>query len=281
MSTTGSFPLNELPVELQREIFVVAAKVNQNSALQLARVAKRIHSWVQPLIYEMVTLGSDDTDLFLKTMNSISSEFFGIYVKKLCLSVSVSARNAARILTVCTGVIDLAFWVDYLGMFPNRSILPLISPLPLSRLSMEYNHFLSLFPEPETRHPWCDTLTHLDIIFWTHETAPAVPHLDKLSQLTHLALRLRHSQPDEESLLAIVSACRRLKVLVIFDDTETEETAWPADPRVIYMPYPQNIVGEWEAQAKWELDNIWSRAEDLVRRHIAERERLYFFRFSR
>lgn len=235
---------------------------------------------VQPTIYEIVSLGSNDTHLFLRTMNALPAEFFALHVKKLCLSVSVSARNAAKILNVCKGVIDLAFWVDYLGVqnFRAETVTSLISSLPLRRLSIELQHFLSLFPDPNTHHAWDNSITHLDLIFWTRQTAPVIPPLAKLSQLTHLALRLSHNQPTEDSLRAILSACRSLKVLVIFDDPETsEETAWSADPRVVYMPYPQNIVGEWEAQARDDLNNGWSRAEELVRRHTAERESLYIF----
>ncbi|PPQ65347.1 hypothetical protein CVT26_000062 [Gymnopilus dilepis] len=276
----NSFPFDELPTELQREIFVVAAKRNRGSALQLVLVAKRVHSWVQPTIYEIVSLGSNDTHLFLRTINSLPAEFFAFHVKKLCLSVSVSARNAAKIVSVCKGVTDLAFWVDYLGVqgFRAEAITSSISALPLRRLSIEFKHFLSLFPDPNTRHVWDDSLTHLDLIFWTHETAPVIPPLPKLSILTHLALRLSHNQPSDDSLHAILSACRSLRVLVIFDDPETsEETAWSADPRVVFMPYPQNIVGEWEAQARDDDNNVWTRAEELVRMHTAERQSLYIF----
>ncbi|KIM47127.1 hypothetical protein M413DRAFT_23391 [Hebeloma cylindrosporum] len=277
MATT-TFPFNDLPVELQREIFIVAAAVDYASALRLVLVAKRVNSWVQPCIYDMVALGANDTKLFMRTVDSIPPEFFAVHVKKLCLSVSVGARNAKRILSTCTGVTDLAFWVNYLETYPRHSIVPLISPLPLRRLSIEMKHFLSLFTGPEPDHGWCETLTHLDIIFWTHELSPAIPHLEKLSSLTHLALRLRHSQAQEASLLAIVSARRSLKVLVIFDESDNpEDITWPADPRIVYLPYPSNVVREWEAQAEQGLDCSWSRAEDLVRKRVAAESKHLFF----
>ncbi|KAF8966631.1 hypothetical protein BDZ97DRAFT_622358 [Flammula alnicola] len=271
--TTTTFPFNNLPVELQREIFVVAANAERGGALRLVLVARRIYSWVQPHIYDMVTLGSDDTALFLRTMETVPPEFFASHVKKLCLSVSVSAANAERILSVCKGVVDLAFWVDYLGRFPKRSIAPFISLLPLHKLSIELTHFTSLFSDPNSRHRWCDTLTHLEIIFWTHEMSPKVPHLHKLTSLTHLALRLRHSQVYEDSLFTILSECKHLKTLVIFDEPDTEDMVWTEDPRVVYLPYPPKVVPEWEAQARKDVACSWSRAEDLVRKHAAERER--------
>lgn len=42
---TIMFPFNNLPVELQREIFVVAATSERGSALRLVRVARRIRLW--------------------------------------------------------------------------------------------------------------------------------------------------------------------------------------------------------------------------------------------
>ena len=295
--TTTTFPFNDLPVELQREIFIVAAGVDHASALRLVLVARRVNSWwafltpfsrspltnfstrrVQPCIYDMVTLGANDTKLFLRTMDTLPPEFFAVHVKKLCLSVSVSAKNGQRILSICTGVTDIAFWLDYLGTYPRHSIAPLMTSLPLRRLSIELKHFLSLFTGPESNHGWCDTLTHLDIIFWTHELSPAIPHLEKLSSLTHLALRLRHSQAQEASLLAILSARKSLKVLVIFDESDNPgDTTWPGDPRVVYLPYPSNVVREWEAQAKQSPNCSWSRAEDLVQKRTAERKHSFFF----
>jgi len=45
--TTTTFPLNDLPVELQREIFILAA-VDYPSALRLVLVARRVNSWSVP-----------------------------------------------------------------------------------------------------------------------------------------------------------------------------------------------------------------------------------------
>ena len=119
---------------------------------------------VQSFIYDMVTLGSSDTKLFLRTMDAVPPGFLANYVKRLCLSVSVDASDAERILGVCTGVVDLAFWVDYLRVFPAKPISPFIAPLPLQRLSIELNHFTSLFSDLNSQPKWADTLTHLDIV---------------------------------------------------------------------------------------------------------------------
>lgn len=228
-----------------------------------------------PQIYEMVTLGSSDTALFLRTTHSMPQKFFADNVKKLCLSVSVDASHAERILTLCTGISDLAFWVDCIDTPGHHAIMSLISRLRLCRLSIEQTHFISLFSDPTSRHAWCDSLTHLDIIFWHHELSPVVPYLDHLHSLTHLSLRLRHNRARAESLLDILSSCKKLEFMIIYDELpeSAEEGIKVVDKRVVYMPYPSNVVQAWEAQARQDVTSSWFSAEEAIRRYIVEQER--------
>jgi hypothetical protein len=214
----------------------------------------------------MVTLGNTDTELFVRTMESMPPDFIANNVKRLCLSVSVGGDSAAHILRSCTSVVDLAFWLDYLQAFPEHSLLPLISPLPLRSLSIELSHYRTLFSESAA---WCETLTHLDIIFWSRETSPVIPYLDRLPSLSHLLLRLRHNRVKKSSLHAILSACKALKILVIYDESNRTEDAVLAanvDPRVVKIRYPANVVRDWESRAKLDWNCTWSRAEELVRK---------------
>ena len=226
---------------------------------------------VQSFIYDMVTLGSSDTKLFLRTMDAVPPGFLANYVKRLCLSVSVDASDAERILGVCTGVVDLAFWVDYLRVFPAKPISPFIAPLPLQRLSIELNHFTSLFSDLNSQPKWADTLTHLDIVLWAAQTSNTIPHLDRLAALTHLALRPLHNIKNFDFSITL-SSCKRLQVLILYDEPDSDEGISSEDPRVVYMPYPFKIIPEWEAQARNEDECSWSRADELVRKNGAERE---------
>jgi hypothetical protein len=214
----------------------------------------------------MVTLGNADTELFVRTMESMPPDFIANNVKRLCLSVSVGGDSGANILRSCTGIVDLAFWLDYLQAFPEHSLSPLISPLPLRRLSIELSHYRTLFSESAA---WCETLTHLDIIFWSRETSPVIPYLDRLPSLSHLLLRLQHNRAKKGSLLAILSACKALKILVIYDEldrTDSEDAVLAVDPRVVKIHYPANVVRDWESRAKLDWNCTWSRAEELVRK---------------
>ena len=89
----------------------------------LRQLLKKIDSAVrvQSFIYDMVTLGSSDTELFLRTMDTVPPGFLANYVKRLFLSLSVYASDSELILVVCTCVFDLAFWVDYLRVFGENS----------------------------------------------------------------------------------------------------------------------------------------------------------------
>lgn len=45
MSSAMNFPFNDLPFELQREIFLVAAEADRSHSIRLALVARRFHIW--------------------------------------------------------------------------------------------------------------------------------------------------------------------------------------------------------------------------------------------
>lgn len=63
----------------------------------------------------MVVLGWDDCDKFLWAVEKKPREFFATSVTHLCLSYSVSSEKASRILEVCSGIVELALWVDFGG----------------------------------------------------------------------------------------------------------------------------------------------------------------------
>lgn len=231
-------------------------------------------SRIQPHIYEVVSLGNTDTSLFLRSMEYIPPKFFAAHARKMCLSVSVTAEDAERILRVCTGVVDLAFWVDYLGTFPNASIVPFISQLPLQRLSIEHSHFVSLFSaSPKPQHAWCNTLTHLSIIFWTSEISSPSSELRSLCSLTHLALKMYDVCAPEDYIHQTLSACETLQVLVIFEHTTdaVEEAGRCDDPRVVYMDSPPQAILDWELQARGDEDCSWAMAEELIKQQAKQR----------
>ncbi|KAF5386456.1 hypothetical protein D9757_005926 [Collybiopsis confluens] len=255
------FRLQDLPVELQRSILEVTARMDLKTALNLSLVCHQLHEWIQPLIYEMVTLGRGDVALFLRTMAMFPADFFVRYVKRLCLTVSVRPHDARTILQTCTGVSNLACWVDFMGISPASPFRHLFYPLPLRRLSIEVGHFRQLgFSECV----WTGSLTCLDIVFW--DQGPLVlSELRFLPSLARLSLYLSQSDVDEPSLLSILSATPTLQILVLVveeDDLDRFEHTTRIDPRIVCMPHPPTVP-DWEAPHRG-LPDLWSHAEEIV-----------------
>ncbi|KAG7094900.1 hypothetical protein E1B28_005707 [Marasmius oreades] len=262
MNNSTIFPIQDLPVELARSIFELAAL---SDGPTLALVSRQVRGWILPVIYEMVTLGSDDAALFLRTMKTFPYAFFARHVKRLCLTASVNPHDAARILECCTGVTSLACWVDFRD--PHSPTLPpLLAPLSLRHLSIELENFRLL---PLTGALWCSELSHLDIRMWENQDSFVIPDLNYLPSLTHLAIYPGHLELDRFTLERILSQTASLRVLcLVIDDDQEEYHERPmlCDPRMVYMPRPEPVP-DWEAPYRG-LRDTWSQANEMVARRM-------------
>ncbi|KAK0459927.1 hypothetical protein IW261DRAFT_344087 [Armillaria novae-zelandiae] len=273
MTTVDYFPIQDLPTELEREIFETAAYMRPSSALDLVLVARKVRTWIQPLIYEMVTLGTDDTSLFLRTMDELPVAFFQQNVKRLCLTVSVEPEAAARILATCSGLQSLACWVDFRAVRPQVQFSPLIASQRLQRLSMEIRHFRQLCRDPLGRGALFRSLTRLDLIYWEPGELD-VWELAALPHLTHLCIIVRDLPVTEAYLLSVISMCPSLNVMAVLID-EGADPVPTRDWRIVWLPYPVMVL-DWEAPFRGQEDT-WSRAEDIVKareRELASLPRL-------
>jgi len=222
------------------------------------------------LIYQCVTLGAGDVNLFLRTVDSKPQEFFAAHVKHLCLSSQVSSAKATRVLKVCTGVAQLALWVDYGGKLPVSGAAAYLSRLRLKRLSIEHSHLINFLANAQKTPPaWCDTLTHLEVIFWkTVQPSVALPGLDRLPSLTHLTVTGPglHDIIHEPWLAAVISDCPGLRVVLVLADEDevVEEPFQIGNCWVVPIEYPVNIVTNWEASF-WGLPDLYSRAEGEIK----------------
>ncbi|KAK7047282.1 hypothetical protein VNI00_006513 [Paramarasmius palmivorus] len=247
MSGLTTFRIQDLPVELERSIFELAARVHLSDAPKLALVSRTVREWTQPLIYEMVTLGANDAQLFLRTMEMLPSSFFEQHVKRLCLTVSIDPVDAARILQLPV------------------SITELLAPFSLRRLSIEIGHFLDL---SLVNLRWCSQLSHLDLRLWDSQDTLHIPGLQNLPLLTHLAIYLGQweSVVDIGAILYNKPSLRVLCLVIDEDqDMDTERPA-PSDPRVVYMPRPEPVP-DWEAPYRG-FPDTFRLAEEIVARQM-------------
>ena len=211
---------------------------------------------IEPIIYEMVTLDSRTRlNGFLFTMCHRSLDFFARHVKTLLMS-SVEDKDSIRILSACTGVVNLACW--------NCGQERLIEPSAgLCRLSTHLDCIsMSTFVN----------ITHLEVVGeWpTTETLRLFPNL------THLALDDDGRIITEDDLVVLSglssSSCL-LKIIIVLVQDPNLEPYIPVDhdnPGLVLLKQPTNLqsfVSDWEAHVRGGAD-MWVRAEEVAESRV-------------
>jgi hypothetical protein len=174
---------------------------------------------IEPIIYETVVLANAHSSgmvaLFVRTFNSKPASFFAKHVKHLGLAHSVPLVYARRVLSACTGVEDLGFW-----MFGDEpKYLPLNIPFKPKQLSIMPTVFLRLSGGTDFGDSMFQCTSHLEIVANTHlidYSKWSTIHL--IPNLTHLAFSfwdIRTPQEFPRLLNHILLSCKSLKVLAL------------------------------------------------------------------
>ncbi|KAJ7290193.1 hypothetical protein C8J57DRAFT_1275389 [Mycena rebaudengoi] len=167
--------------------------------------------------------------------------FFANVVRALCIPYQVDAKNASKIVTACSGVRRLACWVDS-RVAPDLPLL--ISRLPLTRLDIEFEHFLEI---PLDTSIWRSTLTHLGLTFWDDVDDPVKlsPLGWQLSRLTHVTM----ASGGIELARALCSSYPNLQVVRLgpYEDIGEDE-----DPRIVLLqPATTSRDGGYGSIEEW------------------------------
>ncbi|KAH6917802.1 hypothetical protein BKA70DRAFT_1245326 [Coprinopsis sp. MPI-PUGE-AT-0042] len=241
---------------------------------------------VQPRIFRWVCLGKDSA-IYPKSEGanipaSIPKDFLAHHVKHLCITGRVASNHLPSILSACTGVIDLALWVRSLdGLITEdregfRS--KLLHALPLQRLFCHSLLLSDLQSHPSSPPPrWFQSLTHLTIYYSGNATIEQhfrVPLLSHLESLTHLCLcRASDTISEESAPLLVLQTRPSLRILMIWVGSKALHQQLSEKPyldaRIVYRRSlaGQSMIFTWENN--WEPGNMWSQAEDVVRRRQA------------
>jgi hypothetical protein len=219
-------------------------------------------------MYEMVTL---DTSIklkrFLVACRARPPEFFAKHVKTLCLRDELAGDlHYPPILSVCTGVVNLACWSGTAHVRGSHI---------LRRLSIDLDLLMSLsnslsFPN----------VTHLNII----EIWPTVAEdfVGVFPSLTHIALYtgIEYNGPRNiDTIPRLLEQCASLQVLIVLFDKACEKDYGPSpnmvrqfysyyvpvvltDPRVVFAETP-DVEQDWEASVRGQ-DDMWVGAEKIV-----------------
>ncbi|KAJ7478543.1 hypothetical protein FB451DRAFT_185198 [Mycena latifolia] len=250
------------PLDLEREIFETAAYRHKRTIPALLLVCRRVHTWIEPLLYRVLTINSDDEKL-LSTLESMMQSrpaaFFQSAVRHIFLWHSTASARRKRFLEHCAGTINIYI----VGNFP-ADFFPALSHMRLQRLALTG----PLPPHLGLDHPVFLSITHLDI--WTDPAEldgsdrwESWAHLASLPALTHLAL-------SEEVAYAIlpqvIGECAHLRVMLILTRSSRfhafPSTLTVTDPRVVVTP-----LGDFDAdwtRGAWGGDDMWARAENYV-----------------
>ncbi|KAJ7476440.1 hypothetical protein FB451DRAFT_1557349 [Mycena latifolia] len=257
------------PRDLELEIFETTALIHPGTIPALLRVARRIHIWIEPFLYRVVSVGgispfSDMGRAILRATKSKPASFFHNAVRHLCLDSSASwtFQEAVEVLKLCTGLVEFASDGDFL----HPTLLPILGKLPLRRLSTDLYRLFDGYESIDLTHPAFVSLTHLEILdpIYDDDTR-IISHFPALPALTHLRLSDNVPWKHVETLLA---DCLRLEVLISL--FPTMKAPWAVqrarmcpihDPRFVITIY-RSSPGRWAVHQR--RPSTWSLAKDFV-----------------
>ncbi|KAG6820205.1 hypothetical protein H0H93_004055 [Arthromyces matolae] len=264
-----------LPTELERAILELTVKCYPGNAYNFALISRRAQIWMETYLYEIVTISNSKIcKSFLCAVESRPPSFFAATVKSLCIPGDIEAEHALRILSVCQGVINLAYWINSyhtLTRTSSQSHFSVVSTLRPLRLSINTAGFFGPAMPPDLTHPFFSQVTHLEIVDWPW---PAIStKFELLPSLTHLALDLDgYDQFTINQIRNLFESCKRLRILLcLVTDEETMINATSAfDPLNAEFGYKlvilsdSDVIGNWENSLQTSEACHWTFAEAVV-----------------
>ncbi|KII92131.1 hypothetical protein PLICRDRAFT_462120 [Plicaturopsis crispa FD-325 SS-3] len=118
--------MNSLPHDIERIVFEAAARGDPGASVQLATVARRVQGWIEPMLYETVTLqDSRHLKLFTRTFlydsdpEKYSTKPPGFVVKSMkdfsLLFTPIQEQDRLAVISIlqsCGDLASLAYWPD-------------------------------------------------------------------------------------------------------------------------------------------------------------------------
>ncbi|KAF8171019.1 hypothetical protein K438DRAFT_1853150 [Mycena galopus ATCC 62051] len=257
-----------LPPELERAIFEIAAISSPASISKFMRVAWRVKSWVEPLLYRTFIVDDWNAPPRIKPSTLVSliqskpASFFRDSVRHLYLARG-SAADEAIILSACSALENLWLWAQTSLQDVSQRILP------LKRFHGTLHAMFRSSPIDFT-HQLFSSITHLEIF-----DVPDNIDLDVWSALTRLA-HLTHLSFDDRGYLqlchTLLPTWQSLQVMIILVDTRmgvgvdildgSGVTELAQEPRFIVMCCNE-FLEDWIKSAHAARD-YWVRAEEFI-----------------
>ncbi|KAK7028720.1 hypothetical protein R3P38DRAFT_2704579 [Favolaschia claudopus] len=274
-----------LPLDLEREVFETAAIRDRAGIPILLRVCRRVHSWIEPLLYRVILI----TDFY---PDSDSPEFAA-----LCATSATFKKRAVRHLfleypphddelrTAAQNFLCQLPAIESLVLDGDlcTDVLEIMDKMRLQKLNIRVPSFsLSSWARSTLSRPLFHSVIHLELYrdqdhiptCWDDWTA-----LASLSVLTHLCL-------DDKLAAQIVKPtlgnCKQLEVVIwaLWDGTRNAvydaQNLSVTDCRLVVMDMPI-FEDDWEEGARFGKD-FWVRADAfLAKKRSGEIDKSHFF----
>ncbi|TFK73832.1 hypothetical protein BDN72DRAFT_956174 [Pluteus cervinus] len=261
-----------LPPELEHLIFSLAFKSDPDNNLHLQCVAKRVHQWLVPLIYEVV-INHSDRDWPPSGFPPAKLPLLGQYVRHIFLQPTqdILISDIGTYLTFCRNLTNLALLNPSPLRDPGSN-----TPLPITELLgnlpylTELTTHINIFPSPlsESVSQVLSRITHLDAVNGLYSWEDCKPLL-LFPALTHLSVVY---STGYDLLYSILQNIPGLWVLLLWqgaDDSTMVECDLKGfqDERVVYVEC--NFIGGWEMSARG-MVGPWRFGEQVVARRRRE-----------
>ncbi|KAJ6551283.1 hypothetical protein B0H19DRAFT_1263953 [Mycena capillaripes] len=258
-----------LPLDLEREVFETAALLYPATIPVLLLVARRVLTWIEPLLYRVLNINNPSTaDWIVRAMRTKAASFFRDNVHHLCITCrsSWSAAQAYKFLRLCRPV---SLFV--LGSFANPDLLPILAGIPQVRMGGGFlGNLFGSYSAIDLSHPFFRTITHLDVFeMVTDKNGEQIcSGLAAMPALTHLWLNSIAVYAD--ILRRLMVECPHLQLLLHVFDTASYGRRAAANPSVTDVRYvvgirPHYWDDTWERWARRDT-NIWAAADVFVAR---------------
>ncbi|PPQ79840.1 hypothetical protein CVT26_012568 [Gymnopilus dilepis] len=253
-----------LPPELQRSIFEwVACTERPAITLKFMLLAKHVHGWLKPLLYQVFSQISAPRFPDFERYPGVLLEDVGPFARHLLIGGTEGVEGINRFISLCPNVYDLAVWTQH----SFREILPALKHLKdLQRLSASLE---TLSKDDILSSPFAK-LTHLDVVRFRGARWQEWELISEIKTLTHLAI---NTPVEVEVIQNLLKHGENLQLLLIMQESESnwisatrliKDVAQVQDYRLVLIEVVRDIdvANDWEHGAQGDLDS-WTFAEIL------------------
>ncbi|KAJ6476343.1 hypothetical protein C8R45DRAFT_1102600 [Mycena sanguinolenta] len=255
------------PLELEREIFEIAALSDSNTLPSLLRVARRVLEWIEPLLYRVIVLdGLARADACHRVLE-LKPTVLAIGVRHLFLNASSKweEEDVHSLLRLCAPqLLSLAV----VAPLQQPTLIPiLLHMVQLRRWVGSLKGLFGSYAAIDLSLPCFRTVTHMDIFddFEDDNEGMICAALAALPCLTHLCL----NGGSLDLIPRLLVHCVQIQVVVsmhigIIRVREIAANPPTADARFV-VSRTGSYWGDWELGAQGKTD-FWAAAEAFIAR---------------